>query len=66
MNGFIKTVAAMTDEDLCAFGGELLRNYSENDPSGEMLGIVLVEQADRFAKRVREVPATLNNGEGFL
>ena len=71
MNGFCNTVAMMTDADLCALSGDLRRRYSENDVSGEMLGIVLVEQAERFAKQVRkarglEVPATPNKGEGFL
>lgn len=66
MNAKIKTVAAMSNEDLCAMAGELGRTYVENEPSGELLGIVLVEQAARFSRMVaasRPPEGGTTNGE---
>ena len=47
-----KTIAALSDSMLCAMAGDLGQTYVENEPSGELLGICLVEQARRFAARV--------------
>lgn len=61
-------VAVLNDESLCALSGWLSRRYEENAPSGELLGLCLVESARRFALRVagwrqnqergQDVPAT--------
>lgn len=49
---FSKTVAAMSNEDLCALAGELWQDHIENEPSSVKLGFCLVEQADRFARMI--------------
>jgi hypothetical protein len=64
-------VAALDDYELIGVSGELGRIYDENGPTGTLLGICLVEQARRFVEgkkdgRGLEVPATPNDGEGFL
>ncbi len=66
MNAQIKTVAAMTNEDLCALAGDLGRDYVENEASGALFGIVLVEQACRFARMMaasRPPEGGTTNGE---
>lgn len=77
-----ENVAALNDVALCRLTGWLAQDYQEDGPSGEVLGICLVEGAARFAAGVAErkrnpwgleemgtgleVPATRANGEGFL
>ena len=62
----IKTVAAMEDAALCHFSGHLAQDYVINEPSGELLGICLVEQAKRFAAAVKGRPheGGTTNGKG--
>ena len=45
-------VAALNDEALCAVSGWLGQHYDENAPSGELLGLCLVEAARRFSAGV--------------
>lgn len=60
-------VAVLSDEALCALSGWLSRRYEENAPSGELLGLCLVEAARRFSAAVsrnnqgrgQDVPATI-------
>ena len=43
-------VQALNDKSLCRLSGWLALSYSESDATGEVLGMCLVEQAERFAK----------------
>lgn len=47
-------VETLGDDILCRLAGQLRQSYVENEPSGELLGICLVEQARRFAARVKQ------------
>lgn len=49
---FLKTVAAMTSEDLCDLTDDLDRG-ERNDLTNEQLGFCLVEQAQRFSRMIR-------------
>lgn len=61
-----EAVAALSDECLCRLAGFLAQDYDENEATGEALGMCLVEQARRFAVRVKargqDVPATFGEG----
>lgn len=56
-------VAALNDEALCAVSGWLGQHYDENAPSGELLGLCLVESARRFALRVQGWKNTQGRGQ---
>jgi hypothetical protein len=65
-------VLALTDAELVAVRGFLVRDFDEHGLSGLLLGICLVEQAERFELWVqKEGPPNLTHptnheGEGFL
>lgn len=65
-------VMALTDAELVAVRGFLGRDFDEHGLSGLLLGICLVEQAERFelwvAKQGTTNPPhpTNQDGEGFL
>lgn len=44
-------IHALSDADLRSLIGETGRNATDNNTSGQMLGIALVEAADRFMKQ---------------
>jgi hypothetical protein len=56
-------VAVLHDESLCALSGWLSRHYEENAPSGELLGLCLVESARRFSLRVQGWKNTQGRGQ---
>lgn len=56
-------VAMLPDEELLRVSGLLLQHYSENDATGEILGICLVERSDRWAMRVMRTKEGDKGGE---
>lgn len=63
----VRAVAELTNAELLEVSGMLLLSYEENDSSGEILGICLVERSARFASRYARPPkGGTTNGEGFL
>ena len=62
-----ESVAALNDVALCRLTGWLAQDYQEDGPTGDVLGICLVEQARRFTARLSRPPeGGTTNGEGFL
>lgn len=69
-------VSSLSDESLCRLSGWLGREYDENGDSGKVLGLCLVEQAERFRREHgagrpgnglgQDVPATLEEGGKIL
>ena len=63
-------VRALNDASLCRLSGLLGREYDENETTGEVLGMCIVEQAVRFVRatveRGLEVPATLEKEGGKI
>lgn len=49
-------VAALSHAELIALRGLLSRIYEENDTSGEILGLCLVEEAGRFESMMKDLP----------
>lgn len=50
----VAAVAALSDAELVAVRGLLGRIYDENEVSGELLGICLVEEGERFERMVKK------------
>ena len=46
-------VAALNDTALCDVSGYLAQDFDENEATGRVLGICMVEQTRRFTRRVR-------------
>jgi hypothetical protein len=62
----MEAIQALSHASLCRLADFLIKDHTAGETSGDVLGMCLVEQADRFARQWREqvVPAT--NEEGIL
>lgn len=45
-------VSTLNDDELLRVSGWLCQHYEENQPTGEILGICLVERSDRWAHEI--------------
>ena len=56
-------VAALSDDELLRVSGHLAQGYSENGPTGELLGICLIERSARWERRIMQTTEFERGGD---